>query len=85
MHTLLATQILADPSTKGAGSWIKDNVVFILLVVIGCVLLTGALRGNFSRVASVFALGIVGLFWVGLSFSGKSDGLSTFLLGLVGI
>lgn len=72
-------------TTQPAGNWLKDNVVFLLLVGIGVILLVASGKGNFSKVASVFSLGLVGLFWIGLAFSGKSDGVSTFLLELFGI
>ncbi|RYF53681.1 MAG: hypothetical protein EOO27_25565, partial [Comamonadaceae bacterium] len=56
-------------STGGLRKWIEDNIVFTILVVIACVVLTGSLRGNLSKVFTVGGLTLVGLAFVGIATS----------------
>lgn len=75
-----------EVKTDNLQAWIKDNVVFTILIVLSCVVLTGGLRGHLSKVFTVGGLGLVGLAYVGIASSETAaTGIGNFLLGLVGI
>ncbi|ABG99735.1 hypothetical protein RHA1_ro08691 (plasmid) [Rhodococcus jostii RHA1] len=75
-----------EVSTGGLRKWIEDNIVFTILVVIACVVLTGGLRGNLSKVFTVGGLTLVGLAFVGIATSeSAAKGLGNWVLGLFGI
>ncbi|SED92615.1 hypothetical protein [Rhodococcus koreensis] len=76
----------AEVKTDNLQAWIKNNVVFTILILLACVVLTGGLRGNLSKVFTVGGLGLVGLAYVGIASSQTAaTGIGNFLLGLVGI
>lgn len=74
-----------EVNTGGLTSWIKDNIFSLIMLAIACVLGTGALKGNFSRVATVFALGLIALLWITLATTGKTEVVGQWLLGLLGL
>ncbi|MFE5700471.1 hypothetical protein [Rhodococcus koreensis] len=75
-----------EVSTGGLRTWIEDNIVFTILVVIACVILTGGLRGNLSKVFTVGGLTLVGLAYLGIATSeSAANGIGNWALGLFGI
>ena len=75
-----------DVNTGGLRAWIKDNIVFTILIALACVVLVGGLRGNLSRVFTVGGLGLFGLAYLGIATSeSAATGIGNWLLGLVGI
>lgn len=76
----------ADVNTTGLQGWIKDNVVFVLLILIACVVLLGGLKANLSKVLTVGGLSLVGMAWVAIaSNQNAAQGIGQWLLGLVGV
>ncbi|PBI91840.1 hypothetical protein BKP42_52590 [Rhodococcus erythropolis] len=75
-----------DVNTGGLREWIKDNIVFTILIALACVVLVGGLKGNLSRVFTVGGLGLFGLAYLGIATSeSAATGIGNWLLGLVGI
>ncbi|MDV6270973.1 hypothetical protein [Rhodococcus globerulus] len=75
-----------DVNTGGLRAWIKDNVVFTILIALACVVLVGGLKGNLSRVFTVGGLGLFGLAYLGIATSeSAATGIGNWILGLVGI
>ncbi|PCK22284.1 hypothetical protein [Rhodococcus qingshengii] len=75
-----------DVNTGGLRAWIKDNVVFTILIALACVVLVGGLKGNLSRVFTVGGLGLFGLAYLGIATSeSAATGIGNWLLGLFGI
>ncbi|MFE5790566.1 hypothetical protein [Rhodococcus erythropolis] len=75
-----------DVNTGGLRAWIKDNIVFTILIALACVVLVGGLKGNLSRVFTVGGLGLFGLAYLGIATSeSAATGIGNWLLGLVGI
>lgn len=75
-----------DINTGGLQQWIKDNIVFTILILLACVVLTGGLRGNLSKVFTVGGLGLVGMAYVGIANSeSAATGIGNWVLGLFGI
>lgn len=73
-------------STGGLRAWIKDNVVFTILILLACVMLVGGLRGNLSKVFTVGGLGFFGLAYLGIASSETAaTGIGTWILGLLNI
>jgi hypothetical protein len=80
-----STAAPAGPSygTGGITKWLQDNVVTLLVVLIGVVLLMAAHKANVSKVILTVGLGLVGLFWLGLAASGNTGEVGMFLVNLV--
>jgi hypothetical protein len=75
-----------DVNTGGLRAWIKDNIVFTILIALACVVLVGGLKGNLSKVFTVGGLGLFGLAYLGIATSeSAATGIGNWLLGLVGI
>ena len=75
-----------EVSTTGVRAWIEDNIVVTILVLGGCVILMGGLRGNFSKVVTVGGLSLIGMAYLGIATNpDAATGVGNFLLGLIGI
>ena len=75
-----------EVSTGGLRAWIGDNIVFTILLLAGCVIGMGGMRGNLSKVVTVGGLSLVGLAWFSIAQSqSAATGVGNFLLGLIGI
>ncbi|WP_225730960.1 MULTISPECIES: hypothetical protein [unclassified Nocardia] len=79
--------ILADEiGTKGLRSWLQDNVIFLVLLLIVVAISLGAMKGNLSKVVTVGGLTLVALTFMVLATSENAAvAVGRFLLGLVGI
>ena len=69
--------------TSGAGNWLRDNAVKILLIVIGLVVLMASRRGDHSRVVSTVGLSLIGLMVLGIAFSGSALDVGYWLAKLL--
>lgn len=87
LHTAMDVAVMAQDqvNTGGATSWIKDNIFSLLMLAVACVLGTGALKGNFSRVATTFALGLIAILWIGLATTGKTEVVGQWMMSLIGL
>jgi len=75
-----------EVTTGGLRTWIKDNVVFTILVLAACVIGVGGMRGNLSKVVTVGALSIVGLAFLAVSTNENAAmGVGNWVLSLFGI
>ena len=60
-----------DVNTGGLRAWIKDNIVFTILIALACVVLVGG-------------LGLFGLAYLGIATSeSAATGIGNWILGLV--
>ncbi|MFF1946574.1 hypothetical protein ACFVWF_31065 [Rhodococcus qingshengii] len=75
-----------DVSTKGLRSWISDNIIFAILLLVACAVLMGSLRGNLSKVFTVGGLSLVGIAFFAIANSeNAATGIGNFLLSLFNI
>lgn len=75
-----------DVNTGGLRAWIKDNVVFTILIAAACVVLIGGTKGNMSKVFTVGGLVLIGVAFLAIATSNSATtGVGNWLLGLVGI
>ncbi|EME56007.1 MULTISPECIES: hypothetical protein [Rhodococcus] len=75
-----------EVNTDTLRSWIEGNVIFVILILIACALLMGALRANLSKVLTVGGLSVVGLAYLGVASSeSAAKGVGNWLLSLLGI
>lgn len=77
--------LLADPSTTNLRTWLKDNVVQLLFLLLGISMLFAGYKGNASKVMMTAGLSLVGLLWIGLAATNNTDHVSSWLMGLVGM
>ena len=82
MHTLNTT-LGAAASTGGLQSWIKDNIIPLLLLLIAVMLFVLAQRGDNAKAMKVVAGVIVALAVLGIATSGKADELGGWMASLV--
>ena len=81
---LIGAALTAAPQygTSGLRKWLDDNVVTVLILVIGIVLLIAAQKAHASKVIMVGGLSLIGLFWLGLAASGNVNAVSQWLVNL---
>lgn len=81
-----SVQILAEPGTEGARSWISNNVMPVIFVVIGCVAGMAAIARNFSRLLIIAACACIVMAIVTVSGSKESQAtIGTFILRSLGL
>ncbi len=77
---LLATQ--AGFGTTGLSSWIQDNVITIILLLIAATALWAGKNGNISKVVTIGACAIIGVAVLALATTGAATDIGTWLVGL---
>lgn len=82
MHTLNTTLVSAA-NTGGLQSWIKDNVIPLLLLLIAVMLFVLAQRGDNAKAMKVVAGVVVALAVLGIASSGQADNLGAWMAGLI--
>lgn len=75
--------VLQDVTTGTLQTWIRGNVIPLLLLVIAAVLLMVAQRGDNARAIRIVAGVIVALGVLGLSAGGNAEAVGTWLWRLV--
>lgn len=75
-----------EVTTDTLRSWIGDNIVFTILILIACVVLMGGAQGKLSKVFTVGGLSLVGIAFFSLASSeSAATGVGNWLLSLFGI
>ncbi|QGN58848.1 hypothetical protein [Nostocoides sp. HKS02] len=82
MHTL-NTALAAAANTGGLQSWIRSNIIPLLLLLIAVMLFVLAQRGDNAKAMKVVAGVIIALAVLGLASSGNADNLGSWMAGLV--
>jgi hypothetical protein len=82
MNTLNTTLVSAA-NTGGLQSWIKDNVIPLLLLLIAVMLFVLAQRGDNAKAMKVVAGVVVALAVLGIASSGQADNLGAWMAGLI--
>ena len=75
--------LVAAANTGGLQSWIKANIIPLLLLVIAVMLFVLAQRGDNAKAMKVVAGVIIALAVLGLASSGNADTLGAWMAGLV--
>jgi hypothetical protein len=78
--TGLATQ--AGFGTTGLSSWIQENVITIILLLIAATALWAGKNGNISKVVTIAVCAIIGVAVLALATSGAATDVGTWLVGL---
>lgn len=74
----------ADYGTAGLASWIQDNVITIVLLIIVVLILWAGKNGNVSKAVTIFGGLLFGLVALGLVVTpGASEDLGKFIVDLV--
>ncbi len=80
--TDLDTIVVASVGTGGASAWIQDNVVQIIILVLGCIALFAGRRGDFAKVATILGCALLGLGVLALSFGDNATAVGEWLVSL---
>lgn len=73
----------ATGDTANLQSWIKDNIIPLLLLLIAVMLFVFAQRGDNAKAMRVVAGVIIALGVLGIATTGRADDVGTWLAGLV--
>jgi len=76
----VATQ--AGFGTTGLSSWIQDNVITIILLLIAATALWAGKNGNISKVVTIAVCAVIGVAVLALATSGAATDVGTWLVGL---
>ncbi|MDM7855802.1 hypothetical protein [Cellulomonas alba] len=68
--------------TGGIAQWIQDNVVPLILIIIAIGVLWAGNTGNISKAVTKVGVTLVGIAFLAMVISGKSDDVGRWLLGL---
>ena len=77
------TALVSAANTGGLQSWIKDNVIPLLLLLIAVMLFVLAQRGDNAKAMKVVAGVVVALAVLGIASSGQADTLGAWMAGLI--
>lgn len=80
---MLHTIYMAAPGTAGAQSWVKSNVIPLVLLVIGVGILMLAGKQNHKAAIGRTGIVLIGLAVIAMSVAWQP--ISSWLLGLLGI
>lgn len=69
--------------TSNLQSWIQDNIIPLLLLLIAVMLFVFAQRGDNAKAMRVVGGVVIALAVLGLATSGRADDVGTWLAGLV--
>lgn len=69
--------------TSGLSKWIKDNVISIVILVLGISILFAARNGNISKGVTILGGTLLGLVVLGMATGNTADSIGTFLIGLI--
>lgn len=73
----------ATGDTANLQSWIKDNIIPLLLLLIAVMLFVFAQRGDNAKAMRVVAGVVIALGVLGIATTGRADDVGTWLAGLV--
>jgi hypothetical protein len=77
----LATQV-GGFGTTGLSSWIQDNVITIILLMIAATALWAGKNGNISKVVTISACAVIGVAVLALATTGAATDVGAWLVGL---
>ncbi|QKE82767.1 hypothetical protein [Arthrobacter sp. NEB 688] len=73
----------ATGDTTNLQSWIKDNIIPLLLLLIAVMLFVFAQRGDNAKAMRVVAGVVIALGVLGIATTGRADDVGTWLAGLI--
>lgn len=72
-------------STGGLTQWILDNIITLIILILGVCILWAARGGNISKGVTIIAGAIMGLAVLGLATGNNATSLGDWIVGLFGI
>lgn len=72
-------------STGGLTQWILDNIISLVIILLGVAILWSARGGNVAKGVTIIAGAIMGLAVLGLAVGTNAQDLGNFIVGLFGI
>ena len=79
----LSTAVVTAAGTGGLQSWIKDNIIPLLLLIIAVMLFVLAQRGDNAKAMKVVAGVVIALAVLGIASGGQADNLGAWMAGLI--
>jgi uncharacterized membrane protein SirB2 len=76
-------QQLAIGSTTGITDWIKNNILGVVILVIGILMIAKAHKKDLGNVATMLACVILGLIVVGLAANGNGESVGSWAAKLI--
>jgi len=75
-------QTLAVGNTSGLTTWIQQNVLGLVILIIGVVVIMAAHKKNLSNAITMISIVVLGLLVVGLSANGNGVAVGQWLSNL---
>lgn len=72
-------------STGGLTQWILDNIITLVILILGIAILWAARGGNISKGVTIIAGAIMGLAVLGLATGNNATSLGDWIVSLFGI
>lgn len=73
----------AEYGTSGLAAWISDNVITVIVLLLGAAVLWAAKGGNISKGVTITAGLILGLAVLGMATGNTAEDIGKFLVGLI--
>jgi hypothetical protein len=74
--------LAAQYGTSGLKQWIGDNIVTLVIVVLGVSIMWAARSGNVGKGITIAAGAIIGLVVLGLASGNNASDIGVFVVGL---
>lgn len=84
LHSLMSEQIVAAGSygTSGLSKWLQENVITLIVLILGITVLWAARGGNISKGITTVAGLILGLAVLGLASGTNATDMANFVVSL---
>lgn len=71
--------------TTNLKTWISNNVISLVILVLGVVILFAAKNGNLSKGVTIMGGALIGICFLGLASGTNATDLGTWALGMIGL
>ena len=68
--------------TGGATQWIEDNVVQLIILMLGCIALFAGRRGDFAKVATIAGCALLGIGMLALAVGDNATNIGNWIVSL---
>jgi hypothetical protein len=81
-HQIISAAAKGGYGTGGLKSWIQDNVVTLIIIILGIAILWAARGGNVGKGITIAAGALVGLAVLGMASGNNANDIGTFIVSL---
>ena len=82
MATAQMITLAAEYGTTGVKDWISNNVITLVILILGVAVLWASRSGNISKAITIAAGALIGIGVLGLASGSNAADIGTFMVGL---